>query len=77
MGGGLTDGLDLALGGKGKLDVYLCELGLPIATAALVAVTPGKLEVAVEPADHEQLLELLRRLHQTVELAGPAAGEKG
>ena len=52
------------------LDVELGELGLAVGARVLVAETAGDLVVALEPADHQQLLEQLRRLRQRVERAG-------
>ena len=57
------------LRGKRDLDVHLRELGLPIGAQVLVAEALDDLEVAVEPADHQDLLEDLRRLRQREELA--------
>ena len=52
------------------LEVELAELELPVRAQILVAPACCDLVVAVEPADHAQLLEELRRLRQRVELAG-------
>ena len=57
------------LGRERHLDVDLRELGLAIGAQVLVAEALDDLEVAVEPADHQDLLEDLRRLRQRVELA--------
>src|ERR671916_2628407 len=43
-------------------------LGLPVAALVLVAQRPGDLEVPLEAGDHQELLELLGRLRQGVEL---------
>ena len=60
-----------------RLDVDLRELGLAVGAQVLVAEAARDLEIAVEPADHEQLLVDLRRLRQRVELAGVhAAGHE-
>ena len=56
-------------GGEAHLDVDLGELGLPVVAQVLVAEAAGDLEVLVEPRDHEELLEDLRRLGESVELA--------
>ena len=53
-----------------QLDVELVELARrAIGARVLVAEAGRDLEVAVEAGDHQQLLELLRRLRQRVELA--------
>ena len=53
------------------LEVELIELaGRAVGARGLVAEARRDLEVAVEARDHQQLLELLRRLRQRVELAG-------
>ncbi len=63
--------LDHVLGvDEGHLDVELGEVGLAVGAQVLVAKAAGDLEVALEAADHQQLLEQLRRLGQGVE--GPA-----
>ena len=52
------------------LDVELVELaGRPVGARVLVAEAGRDLEVAIEARHHQQLLELLRRLRQRVELA--------
>src|SRR5436309_1026298 len=57
------------LGDERHLEVELVELARrPIGAAVLVTEARGDLEVAIEPGDHEELLELLRRLRQRVEL---------
>ncbi len=54
-----------------QLDVELIELARrAIGARVLVAEAGRDLEVAVEAGHHQQLLELLRRLRQRVELAG-------
>ena len=59
------------LGDEAHLEVELVELaGRAVGARVLVAEAGRDLEVAVEARDHEQLLELLRRLRQRVELAG-------
>ena len=50
--------------------VDLRELRLAVAARVLVPVAAGDLEVAVQPAHHQELLEDLRRLRQRVEPAG-------
>ena len=55
---------------EAHLDVELVELaGRAVGAGVLVAEARRDLEVAVEAGDHDQLLELLRRLRQRVELA--------
>ena len=55
---------------EAHLDVELVELaGQAVGTRILVAKAGCDLEVAVEARDHQQLLVLLRRLRQGVELA--------
>ena len=61
---------DVVLGDERHLDVELSELGLPVGAEILVAVATGDLVVALDAADHEQLLEQLRALRQCVEAAG-------
>ena len=51
------------------LKVDLGELRLTVGTQVLVAEAAGDLDVAVHAGQHEQLLVLLRRLRQGVELA--------
>ena len=73
MGGStvLSDGKHVLLVGKGHLHVQLVELaGGAVAPGVLVPEAGGNLEVPVKPRGHQQLLELLRRLGQSVELAG-------
>jgi hypothetical protein len=52
-----------------KLDVQLAVLERAIGARVLVAETPRDLEVAVEPANHEDLLQHLRGLRQRPELS--------
>src|SRR5580704_7772138 len=53
------------------LEIELVELaGGAVGAARLVPEAWGDLEIPVEPGDHQQLLELLWRLRQRVELAG-------
>ena len=60
---------DILLLHKAHLAVYLSELGLAVSTQVLVAEALGYLKVTVETADHKQLLEQLRTLGQSIELA--------
>ena len=55
---------------EAHLEVELGELRLAVAAQVLVAEAAGDLEVAVDAADHQQLLELLRALRQGVDGAG-------
>ena len=54
---------------KRHFAVNLCELRLTVGTKVFVAEALGYLEVAVESAHHEQLLQGLRALWQGVELS--------
>ena len=59
------------LGDEAHLDVELVELaGRAVGAGVLVAKARRDLEIAVEARHHDELLELLRRLRQRVELAG-------
>ena len=60
------------------LDVNLRELRLAVGAQVFVAIAAGELEIFFDAGDHEDLLELLRRLRQRVEQAGirPAGDEK-
>ena len=59
---------------EAHLDVQLVEHQRPVRPARLVAEAGCYLEIPVEPGHHRQLLELLRRLRQGVELAGVQPG---
>ena len=59
----------VVLAGEAHLGVELHELVLAVGTQVLVAEAAGDLVVAVDPGDHQQLLEQLRRLRQGVERA--------
>ena len=52
-----------------RLDVDLGELHLAVGAQVLVAEAAGDLEIPLHPGDHEDLLELLGRLGEGVELA--------
>ena len=65
---------DVFLVDERHLDVDLRELGLAVGAQVLVAEAAGDLVVALDAADHQQLLEELRRLRQRVELARDSAG---
>ena len=60
---------DLLLVGEAHFDVDLREFRLTVGAEVFVAEAARDLEIAVEPGDHAELLELLRRLRQRVELA--------
>ena len=67
---GLDGGEHVLLLDEAHLQVELVELaGRAVGARVLVAEAGRDLEVAVEARDHDQLLELLRRLRQGVELA--------
>ena len=59
--------------GEAHLGVELHELELAIGAQVLVAQTARDLVVAIEAADHQQLLEQLRALRERVERAGRQA----
>ena len=52
------------------LQVQLGELGLAVAALVFVSETAGDLEITLDAGHHQQLLQLLRRLGQGIELAG-------
>ena len=55
---------------EAHLEIELVELaGQPVGARVLVAETGRDLEVAIEAGHHQELLVLLRRLRQRVELA--------
>ena len=63
-------GKHVLLSGKGHFQVKLVKFAWgAVCTSVLVSKTWSKLEVVIETADHQQLLELLWRLWQSVELA--------
>ena len=65
----LDRGKHVLLRHEGHFEIELVELaGRAVGAARLVAKARRDLEIAVEPGDHQQLLELLRRLRQRVEL---------
>ena len=66
------DGVEhVFLGDEAHLQIELIELSRrAVGARVLVAEAGGDLEVAVEARDHDQLLELLRRLRQRVEFSG-------
>ena len=60
----------VVLGDEAHLEVELVEFaGTAVGAGILVAEAGGDLEIAVEPRDHQQLLEHLRRLRERVEFA--------
>ena len=60
---------DIVLVHERHLDIDLGELGLTVGAQVLVAEALGNLVVALDAADHEQLLQKLRGLRQSVEVA--------
>ena len=64
----LEDVEHILLIGKRHLTVNLRELRLAVGTQVLVTETLGNLEVTVETANHQQLLQCLRTLGQCIEL---------
>ena len=65
---------DVLLLDERHLEVDLRELRLAVGAQVLVAEAARDLEVALEAGHHQQLLELLRRLRQRVELAAVQRG---
>ncbi len=66
----LDRGEHVLLGDEAHLDVELVEFaGRTVGARVLVAEAGRDLEIAVEARHHDELLELLRRLRQRVELA--------
>src|SRR5208282_479140 len=64
----------VVLGDEAHLQIELIELaGRTVGAGVLVAKAGCDLKVAVEAGDHDQLLELLRRLRQRVEFSGMQA----
>ncbi len=61
--------LHVRLTGEAHLHVVLHELELPVAAQVLVTQATRDLEVAVQAAHHEELLEQLRALRERVEVA--------
>ena len=62
---------DVLLGDEAHFQIELVELaGRAVGARILIAKAWRDLEVAVEAGDHDQLLELLRRLRQRVEFSG-------
>ena len=74
----LGDIKDILLSGKSHLVVELIELaGRTVGSCVLVAEAGSDLEVFIEARHHKELLEDLRSLRQSVELAlVPAAGDQ-
>ena len=68
---------DILLLHKGHLHIHLGELRLAVGAQVLVPEAPGHLIIPVNAAHHQQLLEDLRALGQSVERAGMyAAGHQ-
>src|SRR5690606_20194184 len=61
---------DVLLVHEAHFNIYLSVFRLPVATGVLVAEAVGKLEIFVEAGDHQNLLEKLRTLRQSVKIAG-------
>src|SRR6266853_4452123 len=61
---------DRVLRGKRYFEVELRELWLAVGAQVFIAEAFDDLEVAVHAADHQDLLENLRRLRKCVKLAG-------
>ncbi len=74
----LDRGEHIVLGDEAHLEIELIEFaGAAVGAAVFVAEAGRDLEIAVEAGDHQQLLELLRRLGQRIEVAGmDAAGHQ-
>ena len=67
---GLDRCKDVFLRREAQLDVKLIEFaGRAVRSRVFVAEARRNLEVLVEPGDHRELLELLRRLRKRVELS--------
>ena len=63
-------GEDIFLRHKGHFEIKLIEFaGAAIRARSLITEAGRDLEVAIKPRNHTQLLELLRRLRQRIELA--------
>ena len=74
---GLDHGEDGRLLRIAHLDIDLSELRLAVGAQVFIAEAAHDLEILFEPADHQELLEDLRRLRQRVERAGlHAAGHQ-
>ena len=69
-GDGLPDIDDVLLFDETHLDVELGEFRLAIGAKIFIAVTPSDLEIPLDAADHQQLLEQLGRLRERVPVAG-------
>ena len=65
----ITSAYDIRGNGR-HLEVELLELELAVGAEILVAPAGGDLVVAVEPTDHAELLEELRRLREREERSG-------
>ena len=64
----LQEAHQVLLLGEAQLQVKLRELRLTVCPQILVPEAAGDLEITLEAGDHEELLELLRRLGQGVEV---------
>ena len=65
---------DILLLHEAHLAVDLGEFRLAVGAQVFIAETFGDLEISVVAADHEELLEELRRLGECIELAGVHSG---
>src|SRR5712692_3678466 len=73
----LDQGHDILFSHEGHFQVKLGKFGLAIRTLIFVAEAARDLEVTVKAGHHQQLLELLGRLWQRVELTRiEAAGDE-
>ncbi len=68
--GSLDDGLHVGLLAETHLEVELQKFWLTIATQIFITETACDLEIAIESADHTELLQLLRTLRQNEEISG-------
>src|SRR5260221_5599450 len=70
----LDGGEDVVLRYEAHFHIELVEFARrAVGARGFVAKTRRDLEIAVEPRHHDELLELLRRLRQGVELSGMQA----
>ena len=73
----LHQGLQLNLINKGHFQVKLGKFRLTVGTQVLITEAAGNLEVFIKTGHHQQLLVKLRRLRQSIEIAGVyAAGHQ-
>ena len=55
---------------KRHFHIELGEFRLAVSPLIFIAETAGDLEVSLDPADHQQLFQLLRRLRQGIKFSG-------